>query len=160
MQDAEYQAAVQRYRDMVWRVALNACRHTQDAEDVTQDVFLRLYAARRPFASEEHLKYWLLRVTLNRCRTLLASPWRARRAEAPETPPDPAGALDAEHRALYAAVRALDPGLRVPLYLYYFEGYSTAEIARLLHLRQSAVTTRLYRARARLRTLLGPDGEE
>ena len=56
-------------------------------------------------------------------------------------------ALDAGQRALYEAVRALPPGQRVALYLYYFEGYSTAEIAQLLHLRQTAVTTRLHRAR-------------
>lgn len=139
---------------MVWRVALNACRQTQDAEDVVQDVFLKLYTTRREFAGEEHLKHWLLRVTVNRCRTLLACPWRTRRADAVPDAPDPAQALDAGQRALYEAVRALPPGQRVALYLYYFEGYSTAEIAQLLHLRQTAVTTRLHRARTRLRALL------
>lgn len=154
MQEEEYRAAVQRYRDMVWRVALNACRQPQDAEDVVQDVFLKLYTTRREFAGEEHLKHWLLRVTVNRCRTLLACPWRTRRADAVPDAPDPAQALDAGQRALYEAVRALPPGQRVALYLYYFEGYSTAEIAQLLHLRQTAVTTRLHRARTRLRALL------
>lgn len=154
MKEEEYRAAVQRYRDMVWRVALNACRQTQDAEDVVQDVFLKLYTTRRAFAGEEHLKHWLLRVTVNRCRTLLACPWRTRRADAVPDAPDPAQALDAGQRALYEAVRALPPGQRVALYLYYFEGYSTAEIAQLLHLRQTAVTTRLHRARTRLRALL------
>lgn len=154
MQEEEYRAAVQRYRDMVWRVALNACRQTQDAEDVVQDVFLKLYTTRREFAGEEHLKHWLLRVTVNRCRTLLACPWRTRRADAVPDAPDPAQALDAGQRALYEAVRAMPPGQRVALYLYYFEGYSTAEIAQLLHLRQTAVTTRLHRARTRLRALL------
>ena len=85
--------------------------------------------------------HWLLRVTVNRCRTLLACPWRTRRADAVPDAPDPAQALDAGQRALYEAVRALPPGQRVALYLYYFEGYSTAEIAQLLHLRQTAVTT-------------------
>ena len=154
MQEEEYRAAVQRYRDMVWRVALNACRQTQDAEDVVQDVFLKLYTTRREFAGEEHLKHWLLRVTVNRCRTLLACPWRTRRADAVPDAPEPAQALDAGQRALYEALRALPPGQRVALYLYYFEGYSTAEIAQLLHLRQTAVTTRLHRARTRLRALL------
>ena len=154
MQEEEYRAAVQRYRDMVWRVALNACRQTQDAEDVVQDVFLKLYTTRREFAGEEHPNHWLLRVTVNRCRTLLACPWRTRRADAVPDAPDPAQALDAGQRALYEAVRALPPGQRVALYLYYFEGYSTAEIAQLLHLRQTAVTTRLHRARTRLRALL------
>lgn len=109
---------------------------------------------RREFDGEEHLKHWLLRVTVNRCRTLLACPWRTRRADAVPDAPDPAQALDAGQRALYEAVRALPPGQRVALYLYYFEGYSTAEIAQLLHLRQTAVTTRLHRARTRLRALL------
>ena len=162
MQPDTYRAAVERYRDMVWRVALNGTRHTQDAEDVTQDVFLRLFTTRRRFESEAHLKHWLLRVTVNRCRSLLASPWHARRTAWPEDapPPDPAAALDPEQRALYAALRTLDPQARLVLYLHYFEGLSTKEIAGLLHATRTAVTTRLYRARQALRRALAGEDEE
>lgn len=95
MQPEDYRAAVERYRDMVWRVALNGTRHTQDAEDVTQEVFLRLFTTRKPFQGEAHLKHWLLRATVNRCRSLMASPWHARRAalEPDEAAPDPAAQL-------------------------------------------------------------------
>lgn len=74
MQDEAYRAAAARYRDMVWRVACNACSHRQDAEDITQDVFLKLYATRRTFADDDHLKRWLLRVTLNACKSRCAAP--------------------------------------------------------------------------------------
>ena len=95
MQPEDYRAAVERYRDMVWRGALNGTRHTQDAEDVTQEVFLRLFTTRKPFQGEAHLKHWLLRATVNRCRSLMASPWHARRAalEPDEAAPDPAAQL-------------------------------------------------------------------
>ena len=87
MQDEACRDAAARYRDMVWRVACNACSHRQDAEDITQDVFLKLYATRRTFADDDHLKRWLLRVTLNACKSRWRSPWHARRAD-PETLPD------------------------------------------------------------------------
>ena len=105
MQPEDYRAAVERYRDMVWRVALNGTRHTQDAEDVTQEVFLRLFTTRKPFQGEAHLKHWLLRVTVNRCRSLMASPWHARRAalEPDETAPDPAAQLGGVRRAAHPA---------------------------------------------------------
>ena len=161
MQEEEYRAAVQRYRDMVWRVALNACRQTQDAEDVVQYVFLKLYTTRREFAGEEHLKHWLLRATVNRCRSLMASPWHARRAarEPDEAAPDPAAQLGGEERDLYDALRTLPAQARLALYLYYFEGLSTREMAGLLHCTQTAVTTRLQRARQALRRAMTEEPE-
>lgn len=149
MQPEDYRAAVERYRDMVWRVALNGTRHTQDAEDVTQEVFLRLFTTRKPFQGEAHLKHWLLRATVNRCRSLMASPWHARRA----------AQLGGEERDLYDALRTLPAQARLALYLYYFEGLSTREMAGLLHCTQTAVTTRLQRARQALRRAMTEEPE-
>lgn len=161
MQPEDYRAAVERYRDMVWRVALNGTRHTQDAEDVTQEVFLRLFTTRKPFQGEAHLKHWLLRATVNRCRSLMASPWHARRAalEPDEAAPDPAAQLGGEERDLYDALRTLPAQARLALYLYYFEGLSTREMAGLLHCTQTAVTTRLQRARQALRRAMTEEPE-
>ena len=110
MQDEAWRDAAARYRDMVWRVACNACSHRQDAEDITQDVFLKLYATRRTFADDDHLKRWLLRVTLNACKSRWRSPWHARRAD-PEALPEPAAPDPGPDRdaalALLDAVRAL-----------------------------------------------------
>ena len=161
MQPEDYRAAVERYRDMVWRVALNGTRHTQDAEDVTQEVFLRLFTTRKPFQGEAHLKHWRRRATVNRCRSLMASPWHARRAalEPDEAAPDPAAQLQGEKRDLYDALRTLPAQARLALYLYYFEGLSTREMAGLLHCTQTAVTTRLQRARQALRRAMTEEPE-
>src|SRR5699024_11173399 len=130
MQDEAWRDAAARYRDMVWRVACNACSHRQDAEDITQDVFLKLYATRRTFADDDHLKRWLLRVTLTACKSRWRSPWHARRA-APEALPEPAAPDPGPDRdaalALLDAVRALPEQSRVVIYLYYYEDLPTAE---------------------------------
>ena len=67
--------AVQRYSDAVYRAAVHNCRCTADAEDVVQDVFEKLLHYEGCFESEEHLKAWLLRVAINRCRGITATPF-------------------------------------------------------------------------------------
>ena len=66
--------AVQKYSDAVYRAAVHNCSCTADAEDVVQDVFEKLLSYNGRFESEEHLKAWLLRVAINRCREITAPP--------------------------------------------------------------------------------------
>jgi len=68
MEPNELAAAAGRYRDMIYRVALHWCGHPQEAEDATQDTLLKLCTTHRHFADEEHLRSWLLRVTINHCK--------------------------------------------------------------------------------------------
>ena len=89
MDKTSFTAAVERYQDMVYRVALHVLASPQDADDAVQEVFLKLYTAQKPFQGEEHLRRWLLRVTVNHCRDVLRSPWRKRRASLAELPPPP-----------------------------------------------------------------------
>lgn len=74
-----FEQAVREHQDMVFRVALHCFANRQDAEDAVQEVFLRLYGRQEPFESPEHLRRWLIRVTVNCCRDVLRSPWRKRR---------------------------------------------------------------------------------
>lgn len=138
---------------MVYRIALHALGSPQDAEDAAQEVFLRLYTEKKPFAGPEHLRHWLIRVTVNVCRDDLKSPWRRRRVPletAPETP-----AFDRpEQGALYREVMALPEKYRTVLYLFYYEELTVKEIGEILDLRTTAVTTRLHRARAKLKEQL------
>lgn len=106
----------------------------------------------KAFESDAHLKNWLIRVTVNRCKMLFRSPWRRH-----EDIDDYAETLSFEQPRdgeLFKAVMALDKKYRVPLLLFYYEGYSTAEIASMLSLAEKTVSTRLFRARAKLRTIL------
>lgn len=154
MDKTSFTAAVERYQDTVYRVALHVLASPQDADDAVQEVFLRLYTAQKPFQGEEHLRRWLLRVTVNYCRDVLRSPWRKRRASLEEVPPQPVF-QQPEEEALYQAVMALPEIYRIVLVLYYYEELSAREIGALLNLETSAVTTRLSRARAKLKKQLG-----
>ena len=139
------------YRDDVYRLAVSYTRSPQEAEDVCQTVFLKLLEATGITPGKE--KAWLMQVTANECRSLLRSHWWKRTAPMDESlhleAPQPSGVL--------RAVMTLPPKYRVAVYLHYYEGFSTGEIAKMLHISQSAVTTRLSRARAMLKDLIGED---
>lgn len=145
--------ALGQYQGTVYRLALHLLCAPADAEDAVQEVFLRLYTCRKDFESEAHLRRWLLRVTANHCRDLLKSPWRKRRVDL-DSIPEQAVFDHPEDGELYRAVMALPQLYRAVLYLFYYEDLPTQEIAQVLGLRQSAVTTRLSRARAMLKETL------
>lgn len=150
--ETEFTAAAERHLDMVYRIALNSLRHPADAEDAVQNTMLRLWRTDTDFAGEEHLRRWLARVAVNESRRIAAHPWR-RRAVSLEEAREPVF-QDRERRELYEAVMGLPAKYRVPLYLYYYEGYKVDEVGELLGLNASTVQTRLARARAKLKIQL------
>lgn len=159
MDKARFTNAVELYQAMVYRTALHALGSSQDADDAVQEVFLRLFNHRGAFESEEHLRRWLLRVTVNHCRDLLKSPWRKRRVSLEELPETPVFDRPQE-AALYREVMALPEKYRTVLNLFYYEELSVREIGELLGAAESTVTTRLARARRRLREQLGEDWQD
>ena len=152
MTEQEFNRAAERYLDMVYRIALNALRVPADAEDAAQTVMLRLWQSESSFTGEAHLRHWLVRVTINVCRDAARSAWR-RRLVPLEHCPEPSFSLP-EQGILYRAVMDLPGKYRLPLYLYYYEGYSVAEVGELLGLKPSTVQTRLARGREKLKTML------
>ena len=76
--EENYVSYVSRFADTVLRIAVNYCKELSDAEDMVQDVFLKLYETKTDFADDEHVKRWLIRVTVNTCKNHLASSWRRR----------------------------------------------------------------------------------
>lgn len=148
----QFTAYAQRYIDTVYRVALNYLKSAADAEDITQNVFLKLFREDKPFASEEHVKRWLIRVALNECKSLTRARWW--RSESYE---DYAGTLTFDnpaHSDLFYAVMALPKKYRVPIYLHYYEEYTTQEIAEIMKVPKSTVCTHLSRGRELLRQSL------
>lgn len=131
----------------IYRLAIIYLGRPADAEDVTQEVFLRLFSRAPVFADNEHRRRWLLQVTANLCRDQLRSFWRKRVTALEDTLP----AAPPEEQEALAAVTALPEKYRLPIHLYYYEGYSTAEIAEILRLGQSAVKMRLKRGRELLK---------
>lgn len=143
----EFETAYDTYSAAVYRLALVCLRRPADAEDVTQEVFVRLLCRAPAFADEEHKKRWLLRVAANLCRDQLRGFWRKRVTELEDVLP----AAPAQEREALDAVMALPEQYRLPIHLHYYEGYSVAEIAGILKLGQSAVKMRLKRGRELLK---------
>ena len=156
MTDEQFAQAAEQYMDTIFRVAYGYLRSQSDADDVTQDVLIQLYKTDTPFRDGEHLKRWLIRVTVNRCKNIFRSPWHRM-----EDIADYESALSFEApecRELFDAVMALDKRYRVPVLLYYYEGYSSKEIARLLGRNPATVATQLRRGRTQLKDLLESEG--
>ena len=144
------------YSGMVYRLALLRCGSRADAEDVFQEVFLRLVRRPPEFESEEHVKAWLIRVTINCSHKLTNSAWFRKTEPADELFGCAESGAEGSPE-LIEAVLALPEKYRTVVHLFYYEGYSGAEIARLLGISESAVRTRMQRAREKLRATLGDD---
>ena len=140
------------HMDTVFRVALSFLKSHADADDITQTVLLKLYRYEGIFQSEAHIRNWLIRVTVNECKSALRSAWR--RMEDIENYVNSIEFPTPEHSELFEAVMALPVKYRAAIYLYYYEGYSTKELASILSVPEATVRTRLARGREKLRILL------
>lgn len=148
--------ALEAYGALVLRTAFGMLKNMADAEDVAQEVFLSLLRAAPQFESAEHQKAWLLRSTINRCRSVFRSAWHQRTVPLDENLSAP---FTPEESAVLEAVGALPLKYRQVIYLHYIEGYKSAEIAQLLGVRQNTVLSQLSRARALLKTALKGEWE-
>ena len=152
------------HKDMVYRIAYVYCRNNTDAEDITQEVFLRYLKKTPNFTGEEHLKAWLIRVTVNVSKNLLRSAWfnrtvplndRGTSSEDGISNADGIASMDTR-----SAVMSLPEKYRSVVLLYYFEDYSVREIANLLRRTETAVQTQLQRARAMLKDKLKEEWQD
>lgn len=148
--DSELEETMDRYETMVFRLAYSYTRSRSDAQDICQEVFLRYFCSRPIFASEEHRRAWLLRVTVNRCKSHLSSWWVRRTVPLDDRIPMP----EQEYLELDLALEQLNRQDRLVLHLFYYEDCTTRQMAKILHCTEGAVRTRLTRARQRLGDLL------
>lgn len=164
MDDARFEALYQRYASDVLRVSYFYLGDRQQAEDVTQDVFIRLLT-NAPELEEGREKPWLLKVALNRCRDLWRAAWVKRVVLGSPAfelypAPDELGQR-AEQQAIMSAVNALPAGFREVVLLHYYQGYGIAEMAEMLNLPEGTISSRLSRARKKLEGILQePVGDE
>ena len=143
------EAVFRRYADMIYRVALHNLDDPADADDILQEVCLILLTKKIP-EDEEHLKSWLIRVTINKCRDLSRSFWRRNRKSI-----DDYEELEAEKPPeIMAELQSLSESYRNIIYLYYYEEYTVSEIAQLLRMNVNTVKSGLRRARDQLKKLL------
>lgn len=154
-------AIIERYSDMVLKVAYQNTRDLQESEDIVQEVFLALFSRPLP-KEEEHLKAWLIRVTLNKSRSFLRSARRKVQpldeslapAERLAAPPDFA------QDEVLSKLLTLPEAEKNALYLHYYEGYSAKEIGKFLKRSENAVYILLSRGRAKLKELLKEDEDD
>ena len=143
----QLEEAYDAYGTAVYRLAMAFLGHYADAEDVTQETFYRLLYRAPTFVDENHQKRWLLQVAANLCRNQLRGFWRKRVTQLEDTVP----AIVPEELEALNTVMALPEQYKLPIHLYYYEGYSVAETAEILKLGQSAVKMRLKRGRELLK---------
>jgi RNA polymerase sigma-70 factor (ECF subfamily) len=138
------------YGDMLLRLSYSYLKNMHDAEDVAQEVFVQLFKNINNFNSEEYKKYWLICVTRNICKNKLKSSWFKKRAEI----------VDISYYDEYTDNSVINEVMKLPLkyreviHLYYYESYSTVEIASMINKRESTVRSLLSRGRNLLRKVL------
>lgn len=159
METWELEQTAAQYGDTIYRVALQYTGHPCDAEDVLQDVLLECFCKQNSFTSPEHERRWLLRVTINKSKNLLRTARRHRTVPLEEMP-ETAAPSEPASRALCEAVLSLPRNQRLTVDLYYYEGYSSEEIAALLDVRAATVRTWLRRARLTLKKRLKEDWDD
>lgn len=161
-QQLDIDSLVRQYGTMVVRQAYLYLKDRQKAEDICQEVFLRLYKKQPQLPDEQSERAYILRVTINLCKDYLKSAWHRKvspmadgyDAPSPVDTPE-AHAMQSESRELlYDAVLALPPIYKDVVLLFYYNDLPTAEISRILSIPEVTVRTRLMRARARLATAL------
>ena len=153
-----FAAIVKRYQGLVYRLSLSYLGAAEEAEDATQEIFVRVFEACPRFRLGHRFHPWLYTIALNHLRSRRGRVLRLRshRQEGadPEELPAAAAADELDRDRIRAAVRLLPGTLREPVMLYYLEGLSTSEVAEVLGLGVENVKSRLHRARAKLRLLL------
>lgn len=154
--DEKFEQLAKLFMDMIFRLAFNYTKSRAEADDITQNVLIKLYRSDRSFESDAHVKHWLIRVTINECKKAFLSPWKKNASidayAATLAFPSP------KHGELFHAVMALPRKYRVPIYLHYYEEYSCAEISHLLNIPNATVRTQLRRGREILKSTLQEAG--
>lgn len=146
-----FQSIYDRQVDTVYRVCYSFMKHHPDAEDLTQETFLKLLSSGKQFENERHEKAWLIVTASNLCKDALRKWWR-RWEEIGQFEGIPDEERDC---TVYEAILRLKKDYKTVVYMFYYEGYTTAEIAQYLNCPESTVRSRLKRARSQLKTMLG-----
>ncbi len=153
LESREYERIVKEHIDTIYRIALSYTKTPADADDVVQQTFMKLLTKPASFKDEEHIKKWLIRVCVNECNSMFSSFWRRNVGPMEEISEEPVFEEE-KHSELYEAIKELPAKSRIVVYLFYYEGYATKEIAEIIHIKEATVRTRLAAARKMLRAKL------
>lgn len=152
MGKSEFTELYYRHVDTVYRVCYSFMKNKADTEDMVQETFLRLLSSQKSFENDRHEKAWLIVTASNVCKDTLKKWWRKNEniedfldiAEEPK-----------QEDSLLEVILQLPEDAKDAVYMYYYEGYTTVEIAEFLHCPESTVRSRLMRAKKKLQVMLG-----
>lgn len=154
MDSKEYHRIADRYLDDIYRIVFSYCKNKETTEDAVQNAFIKLLKSKNmKFTDDEHLKRWLIRVSLNECRNVWKSFWNRNKLSFDELDTDPAY-RDETHEELINILEKLSPNYKAVIHLYYYERYPVKDIADILNISEANVQIRLKRARDKMRVLL------
>ena len=148
-----------KYSDMVLRIAYTYLKNRADAEDIVQDVFLRIIDKKPSFNDESHEKSWLIRATINMCKNKVNMFWNKNKCSIDDVQEFAVSDKYNTDTSVFQAVMALGEKYRVVVYMYYYEGYSTPEIADVIGKNETTIRSLLHRARNKLKDMLKEDYE-
>ncbi len=146
----DFMQVYESYKNTVFGIAFNYTKNNSDANDILQDVFLKYFTSKKNFNDDEHVKAWLIRVTINACKKLHISSWRKKTVPLDENLPFE----DKEPSELFNTVMNLPKIYRIVVHLYYYEGFSIQEISSILKVKEGTIKVRLMRARSMLKNKL------
>ena len=152
-----FEAFYLRHFKAIYRVCYAFMKNAQDAEDCTEDAFVRAMTCDVAFENERHERSWLTTTAMNICKDKLKHWWRRNVTSIDEGPEQAAPEPDGKSEVI-AAVMALPVKYKEVVWLHYYEGYQTDEIAAMLGRPPSTVRNQLRDARAKLKLTLGGEG--
>ena len=144
----------EKYFNMVYRLSYSGTKDKNHAEDVCQDVFYKFLKTDKEFESEEHIKSWLIRVTVNQCKSVFLSSWFKKTVPISERE-DELVFTTPEKNDLHLVIKKLPQKYATVIHLFYYEDLPVAKIAQILGEKESTVKSHLHRARNMLKELLG-----
>ena len=141
----------EKYKNDIYRLAYSYTLNFSDTDDIVQNVFLKLYKTiRKSKMNDEHIKRWLIVVTNNECKNLLLSTWKKKTCKLEENIIN-YKSNDNYKFDIIDYLRKLPEKYRIPIYLYYYEGYNIKEISQILNINESTLKSQIHRAKQKLK---------
>ena len=157
--DEEITRVYEKFVDTVYRVCFMMLKNTSETEDATQNVFIKFMRDDKEFTSDEHVKAWLIVTAQNECKNMLKHWFRSKRDDI-DSVPEAAYVDEDGKKDLLEKVLSLEEKYRMPIYLYYYEGYSTSEISEMLKIKHSTIRTYMAKGREKLKIILEEESYE
>lgn len=156
MDDKLFDEKYSLYSNLIFKLSMTYLGNKSDAEDIVQEVFIKLFTNTESFKTPEHERFWIIRVTINMCKNHLGTFWH--KNIVPLDSIQEQSEYTEYNNDILDMLYSLPTNYRVALYLFYYENYSIEEISKILKVSKSAVKMRLKRGKEKLKLDLEENG--